>query len=160
MVGTPTGGIATVPLLLAFAGTCCGAEAGVIATYIDAHPIATNAVAMSTACVLLLILSVIVGEPRTFPSQADTWLSFGYLVIAGSCGFFVLALFVLNRWTASASAYGAVLWPPVAAVLGALLLREPLTLSIALGGAIVLAGVYFGALRTPARTAIPLDPPP
>ena len=51
------------------------------------------------------------------------------------------------------------LFPLVAIVLGALLLEEPVRPSFVVGGAIVLAGVYIGAIHRP-RTAAPIVPPP
>ena len=47
--------------------------------------------------------------------------------------------------------------PLVAAVLAAVLLDEPIGVSLLIGGAIVLAGVYVGALATK-QTPVPADP--
>ena len=60
----------------------------------------------------------------------------------------VLYLYVLRRWVASRAAYSFVLIPIVTVVLSAWLDDEPLGLGLLLGGALVLAGVYVGALRT------------
>jgi drug/metabolite transporter (DMT)-like permease len=60
-------------------------------------------------------------------------------------------LIVVQRWTASRTAYIFVLMPVVAVALGALVADEPITLTTLLGGAVVGAGVYLGALATPQR---------
>ena len=55
-------------------------------------------------------------------------------------------LVVVQRWTASATAYVFVLMPVVAVAAGALVADEQITLTTVLGGAVVAAGVYVGAL--------------
>jgi drug/metabolite transporter (DMT)-like permease len=67
---------------------------------------------------------------------------------------------VLRYWAASRAAYGFVLIPFVTVVLSAWLDNEPLGLGLLVGGLLVLAGVYVGALHltgpppTPGRTAL------
>ncbi len=80
------------------------------------------------------------------PVQGATWAAFAYLVSVGTVGVFLLFLFVLKRWQASAVAYLFVLAPFVAGALGAWLLGEDVSPLTALGAILVLAGVYVGAL--------------
>jgi drug/metabolite transporter (DMT)-like permease len=54
---------------------------------------------------------------------------------------------VLRRWPASRAAYVYLLIPPVAVALSAWLDGEPITLGLVLGGTLILAGVYVGAVR-------------
>ena len=63
-------------------------------------------------------------------------------------------LVVVQRWTASSTSYMFVLMPVVAVTLGALVADEPITATTILGGAIVCAGVYLGALARPDRRAV------
>ncbi|MGH2664124.1 MAG: hypothetical protein ACRDH8_15260, partial [Actinomycetota bacterium] len=49
--------------------------------------------------------------------------------------------------TASRTAYAFVLFPAVASLMGLWLEGDPITLALALGGIIVLGGVYVGALH-------------
>jgi drug/metabolite transporter (DMT)-like permease len=72
-----------------------------------------------------------------------------YLIGPGSVAVFVLVLYVLGRWTASATSYAFLLFPFVAIAIGAALLNEPVQPSFLIGGAIVLAGVYLGAVYRP-----------
>jgi len=90
---------------------------------------------------------VLAGEPRLLPQRATTWVAVGYLVVVGSVVVFVLYLVVLRYWAASRAAYGFVLIPFVTVLLSAWLDQEPLGVGLLLGGLLVLAGVYVGALR-------------
>jgi drug/metabolite transporter (DMT)-like permease len=80
-------------------------------------------------------------------------VAFVYLVVVGSTALFVGFLYVLQRWTASATAYSTVLMPIVVIVFGALLAGETMTLSFVVGAAVVTAGVYIGALAPERRPA-------
>ena len=142
-----------VALLALCAAVVCAAETGILIKWLaPTDPVATNLVAMAFGAVVLLALSVVAGEPRAVPVQGATWAALGYLVIVGTVGVFLLFLFVLQRWQASAVAYEFVLAPVVAVVLGVWLLGEGLTPLAAMGAALVLVGVYVGALSpSPAR---------
>jgi len=96
--------------------------------------------------VILLTLSRATGEPILVPELPATWPAQLYLVVPGSVGVFALLLFVLGRWTATAVSYQTVLSPIVSIALAAWLLGEPVTQGLFLGGALVLTGVYVGAL--------------
>ena len=150
---------ANVPLfslLLLLAGTLAIAESAIVVKAIPrSDPFATNAVAMLTGAALLFLLSVAAGEPLALPQQADTWAAVGYLVVFGSVVMFALFIFVLQRWTASAVSYVTLLMPLVTVSLAAVLTNERFTLSFALGGAVILAGVYVGAFMQgrPHRTS-------
>jgi drug/metabolite transporter (DMT)-like permease len=68
---------------------------------------------------------------------------------------FVLYLVVLRYWAASRAAYAFVLIPFVTVLLSAWLDNEPLGAALLLGGLLVLAGVYVGALRPATPPAMP-----
>ncbi len=59
----------------------------------------------------------------------------------------MLYLFVLARWSASRTTYGFLIIPVVTVALSAWLDDEKVGLGLVLGGVLVLAGVYVGALR-------------
>jgi len=119
------------------------------------HPIMTNAVAMTFGSGLLIILSASANEVWVLPAQPDVAAALVYLVILGSVGLFVLVLLVVRTWTSSASSYMFVLFPVVTLLLAALLLKEPVTVPTALGAALVMAGVWFGALARPTQASPP-----
>jgi drug/metabolite transporter (DMT)-like permease len=140
---------ANVPLgslILLVLGVACVAETGVIVKWIPrSDPFGTNAVAMLTGGVLLLGLSVFASESWALPAQTTTWLAVGYLVVLGSVVMFALYVFTLERWTASTVSYMTLLLPFVTISAAAVLTREAISPSFAIGGAVVLAGVYIGA---------------
>jgi drug/metabolite transporter (DMT)-like permease len=145
--------------LLAALGTAlCFAQATVLVRrFPRLHPVTMNAVGMTTGAALLLAASALARQPLLLPRQAATWVALGYLVVVGSVLVFVLYLVVLRYWTASRAAYVFVVIPVVTVVLSAWLDNEPVGARLVLGGVLVLAGVYVGALR-PGRAppAVPL----
>jgi drug/metabolite transporter (DMT)-like permease len=147
----------SVPLLSFLAllgGALCFAEAAVLVRrFPPVHPVTMNAVGMATGGALLLIGSVLVGEPVVLPERGPTWVALGYLVLVGSIVVFVLYLFVLRYWAASRAAYTFVLIPFVTVFLSAWLDDEPIGAGLVLGGLLVLAGVYVGALRPAPKEA-------
>jgi drug/metabolite transporter (DMT)-like permease len=143
-------------LLAAVASAVCIAQAAVLVRRFPAvHPVTMNAVGMTTGAVLLVAGSVLAGEPHLLPQRAATWAAVAYLVVAGSVVVFVLYLVVLRYWAASRAAYAFVLIPFVTVVLSAWLDNEPLGPGLLLGGLLVLAGVYVGALHPTDRRPRP-----
>lgn len=141
---------ADVPLhsmLAIILAAACSAESIVLfKTFPKAHPITTNAVAMGMGAIILFVASFISGDPFVMPSLPSTWLSVSYLIVFGSIGVFVLALYVLSHWTASAGSYQLVLMPIVTVLLASWISHEEITFALIVGGALVLLGVYVGAL--------------
>jgi drug/metabolite transporter (DMT)-like permease len=145
-----------VGLLLFLLAALAIAESSVILKSIPrSDPFATNAVAMLTGGGLLLILSFVTRESLELPRQAETWAAVGYLVVFGSVVMFALFLYALQRWTASAVSYVTLLMPLVTVALAAVLTEERITPAFALGGAVILGGVYVGAFMKgrPARSS-------
>lgn len=141
-----------VSLLALLGGALCFAQAAVLVRrFPSVHPVTMNAVGMTTGAVLLLLGAVLVGQPLALPERTATWIAFGYLVVVGSVVVFVLYLVVLRYWTASRAAYTFVVIPIVTVALSAWLDNEPVGAELVIGGLLVLAGVYVGALR-PARS--------
>lgn len=109
------------------------------------HPVAMNFVAMTAGAAALLLVSVGAGERLALPAEGETQLALLYLAFA-TVALFLCVLIVVQRWSASSTAYVFVLMPIVAVVLGYLVADEPITLTTVVGGAIVGAGVYLGVL--------------
>lgn len=134
-------------LLAVVAGGAFLAESGVILKLTPrAHPVASNAVGMLAGSFGLLVLSAIVGDTWRAPTEPDTWAAMVFLVLGGSVAVFGLYAFLLGRWSASAVSYILLLQPLPTLVYSALLRGEPLTLALVVGGAVMLLGVYIGAL--------------
>jgi len=148
----PAGMGSALPMLAIIAGAACLAEGVVLLKRLPAvDPVMTNAVAMSTGGGGLLILSLLAGETWKLPTRLATWLSIAYLVIFGSVLVFGLFVFVIRRWTASASSYQLVLMPFVTVLLAAWLRGEHINAGVVAGGALVLFGVWVGTLFHPTR---------
>ena len=107
------------------------------------------------------------GDPRrallllkqsiVLPEDGATWLALAYMVVLGSGPVFVLYVVVVRLWSASRAAYSFVLIPLVAILLSAWIDEEPIGAELLVGGLLVLAGVYIGALRPAASPAPQTD---
>jgi drug/metabolite transporter (DMT)-like permease len=143
-------GVPLTSMMAIVAGGVCWAEALIVVRgFPPTHPAAMNAIAMGVGAAILLVLTLIFGEAIIIPEAGSTWGAQAYLVIAGSIGVFWLYVSVLRAWTATAASYQLVLIPLVTVVLSAWLQDERITWVFAAGAALVLVGVYFGALRQP-----------
>ena len=142
--------IPLVSVLALFLSVALFAEAPILLKeYPPSHPIATNAIAVTTGAILLLGVSLIFGENWALPTNSDTWVSFIYLILLGTVVLFYLYLLVLSRWTASSTNYAFLLFPIVTVVMAAWLLGEQVTAAFVIGGAVVLFGVWVGAFSRP-----------
>lgn len=140
--------IPMLALLAVLASVLCFAQALVLVRRMpQIHPISMNAVGMVTGAFVLLILSTLIGEPKELPSQSETWVALVYVIVLGSVVVFLLHVYVAQHWSASRASYVMVVIPLVTITLSAWLDQEPVTGSLLLGAALVLSGVYIGALR-------------
>lgn len=141
-------------MLAVLAAAACIAESNVVVKrFPRCHPVANNAIAMATGGAILLLASLVAAEPRRLPADPSTVAAVGYISLAGSVVVFSLFLFVIARWTASASSYVMLLMPLVAVVAAAILLGESVTPAFLVGGALVLAGVYLGSFAPAIRVS-------
>jgi len=118
----------------------------------EVHPVTMNAVGLATGAAFLLLGALVTGESLRLPNQVETWLALAYMVPLGTGIVFGLYLTVLQYWTATRASYSFVLMPVVTILLSAWLDNERIGAGFLIGGALVLAGVYVGALRVSART--------
>jgi drug/metabolite transporter (DMT)-like permease len=102
---------------------------------------------MAVGAVVLLLLTLVSGQAIALPDETGTWLAIAYMVVLGSGPVFVLYVVVVRRWSASRASYSFVLIPLVTVLLSAWIDDEPIGAGLVLGGLLVLAGVYVGALR-------------
>jgi drug/metabolite transporter (DMT)-like permease len=117
----------------------------VVKQYPRSHPVSTNVVGMGVGAILLLLLSVVSGESQSLPTLTPTWLALGWLIFSSIVGF-VLIVWLLARWSATATSYIGVLTPIVTVAVASLLAAETPTLTFLAGSLFVLLGVYVGAL--------------
>jgi drug/metabolite transporter (DMT)-like permease len=144
-----------IPSLLALlAGVFCVAEATVLfKLYVKGDPLAVNALGVTAGATLLLFVSARAGEEWSLPVTPATWAAFVYLVLIGSVLVFYLYLYVLRRWTASVTSYSYLLFPVATVVIAAWLLNEAISLPFLIGGALVIYGVWLGAVGEPSGGA-------
>ena len=139
-----------LPLLLLVGAALCQAETNVVAKVIPpGHPITANLVGMAVGTVVLGAISLVSGEAWALPERWNTWVSLIYLVCVGSVALFLTYLFVLARWTATATSYAILLMPLWTIGAAALLLDEPIKPAFVLGALLVLGGTYIGAFLSP-----------
>jgi drug/metabolite transporter (DMT)-like permease len=144
------GAVEVAALLAVIAAAVCAAESTVLVKLFPrVDPAATNAVGILAGLAFLAPLSLVTGETWTLPQRMETIVAVLYLVTIGSVGLFAMFLYVLRRWTATATSYLLVLSPLVTVALASVLAGEQITLQLVLGGALVGVGVYVGALSTP-----------
>jgi len=134
--------------LLALLGAVISiAETSVVLKHFPkSNPYGTNAVAMLVGSMILFALSAIAHEIWALPTRTPTILSITYLILPGSVLLFQLYLYVITRWTASATNYGFVLIPLVTILVASILAGELVTSTFLVGSALILVGVYFGAI--------------
>ena len=134
-----------LPLLALLAGGIALSEGTVlIKSYPKSDPVMVNAVSLTVGAAILFVISLVVGEARSLPAESATWLAYSYLVLGGTVMLFYLYLYVLQRWTASATSYSFLLFPVWTILLASWLADEVLSPSFLLGGAFVLFGVWLG----------------
>ena len=144
---TFAGDVAPIYLVAALLGAAAAAESSVVAKGIPRlDPIMTNGIGMVAGAAMLWIVSLAFGESWALPATTRTWLVLGYLVVIGSVSLFMLFLYVIERWTASATVYALALMPVVAVAFGSLLAQEPITWELVIGAVLVISAVYVGAL--------------
>lgn len=138
----------SIPHVIAILGAAaCLAEGGIVIKKLPPiPPVMTSAVAMTVGCVMLALFSLVAGETWTIPTLADTWIAFVYVVLCATIAPFLLYLYIVRRWSVSATSYGLVLVPLGTIVVAATLAGEQITWNFLVGTALVLVGVLIGAL--------------
>jgi len=158
--GSHPAGTALWGVLVILGGTLCWATGSFVSQRLPmpSHPFVASLYEMLAAGAVLLVAGVAAGEPgqlhlATVPVRG--WVALGYLVVFGSLVAFTAYAFLLGRAPLSLTGTYAYVNPVVAVMLGALLLGEPLTWPILIGGAIVVMGVglVVSAERLGARRA-------
>ena len=142
-----------VPLLYLIAASFCFAAATVVVRRFEpVEPVTMNAIALAVGTAVLVVLSVGSGERWEIPTRAETLVAIAYLATLGTVVVFGLYVMVVRAWNASRASFTFVVVPIVAVLLSAWLDDESIGIELLLGGGLVLAGVYLGALR-PAHLA-------
>jgi drug/metabolite transporter (DMT)-like permease len=140
--------VSWVSLVAVLGSVVCFSQALVIVRRLPPiHPVALNTVGMAASVPVLAAAAWVRGEAFVMPSLPETWVAVGYVAAVGSVIVFLLQVFVVQHWTASRTSYVMVLIPIVTVALSAWLDEEPMTAGLIVGGALIISGVYIGALR-------------
>ncbi|MFI9640417.1 EamA family transporter [Micromonospora sp. NPDC051925] len=145
----PRGGSGVVPLvgaLTVVAAATCWSVGSFLSGRLrmPADPFVATVYEMVAGAVVLIGLALTRGELRGFsPTQvtARSWLALVYLMLAGSVVAFTAYVWLLAHAPISLVSTYAYVNPVVAVALGALLVAEPITGQVLLGGAVIVAGV-------------------
>jgi drug/metabolite transporter (DMT)-like permease len=144
-----TGSVPVTSLILLLAAAVSFAMGGIEVKRTPAMDLVVqNGIATTVGAVVLVALAIVAGEDLAIPKQPETWLAFVYLVIPGTLLTFWILLFLLRQWPVSRVAYQFVLAPIVAILVAAVVLGEPIQPADIAGTALVIVGVWLGALRS------------
>lgn len=147
-VNAQPGSRALLPSILALVfGALVAAEGNVIFKMytLKSDSAIINAISMTAGSLFLVGSSFTAGEAWTLPTTTQGWGVLVYLVLGGSVVMFYMFVYVLSRWTASATSYAILFFPLIATALAALLTGETVTFPFLIGGAVVIIGVWIGA---------------
>ncbi|MFY1618458.1 EamA family transporter [Micromonospora sp. WMMD736] len=145
----PAGTSDAVPLVGALT-VVAGAAAWSVGSFLSgrigmpADPFVATVYEMAAGALALAVVAAGRGELRDFhPSavSARSWWALGYLMVAGSLVAFTAYVWLLQNAPISLVSTYAYVNPAVAVALGALLVAEPITPQVLLGGAVIVAGV-------------------
>lgn len=135
---------------------------------LPSDPFVITAWEMATGGLAMIVVGFLHGEPGNHPISGITgegWIALAYLAVFGSLVAFTAYVWVLNAAPISLVATYAYVNPAVAVLLGAVILGEPVTARVLIGGAVVLAAVavVVGAesrLRARGRHEVEVCPAP
>jgi drug/metabolite transporter (DMT)-like permease len=159
LMGRHTGGADRVPLgaalIVLFASTCWAFGSWVqprLTLPRDAFVMTVHE--MWTGGAILLVVGTLSGERFDLSSYSGTtYLAWGYLVVFGSMVAFSAYVWLLGNAPISLVATYAYVNPVVAVALGSLILDEPITRAVVIGGAVIVASVAIvisvERMRTP-----------
>jgi drug/metabolite transporter (DMT)-like permease len=147
LAGRHTGGDDRVPigaaLLVLFASTCWAFGSWVqprLTLPRDAFVMTVHE--MWTGGAIMLVVGALSGERFDLASYSGkTYVAWGYLVVFGSMVAFSAYVWLLGNAPISLVATYAYVNPVVAVALGALILDEPITSAVLVGGAVIVAAV-------------------
>ncbi|WP_229399120.1 EamA family transporter [Micromonospora okii] len=145
----PTGGAGAAPLAGALT-VVAAATSWSVGSFLSgrlrmpADPFVATVYEMLAGAVALAVLAAARGELGDFDPGRVTgrsWFALAYLMVAGSLVAFTAYVWLLHNAPISLVSTYAYVNPVVAVALGALLVAEPITAQVLLGGAVIVAGV-------------------
>jgi putative membrane protein PagO len=114
-------------------------------------PFATLALPFSFGGVLLLCVAIPVEQSNPFHFDALTWFTVFYLAALGSLSAFGLYFWIIKRIDVTVLSYQTFIIPILAVMIGWIFLKETVTIRVAVGASLIIAGIALATLRKPAR---------
>ncbi|MGK4579132.1 EamA family transporter [Kitasatospora sp. HPMI-4] len=141
-----SGRTAVTGVIVMVAGTLLWALGSVLSSRISlpGDVFVATAYEMVTGGIGCLLLAILHDEPSSFHLHAvsgRSWAALAYLVVFGSLGAFTCYVWLLQAAPLSVVSTYAYINPVVAVILGALVLHEPLTRNLIIGGSVIVAAV-------------------
>jgi drug/metabolite transporter (DMT)-like permease len=134
--------VRTAAAVLLIAPLCAGLSSIAVKKWgAGVHPISIGAVPMGITALLMGALALAFESGRAVHFDRPSVLAVLYLAVVGSAFPFTIYFWMLKHQTATAMSLINYATPVLAVVVGTLFLGEPFTLRIALGAALVIAGV-------------------
>ncbi|MBY9074008.1 EamA family transporter [Nocardioides sp. WL0053] len=148
--------------LILFASTCWSVGSFVQPRlWLPQDVFVTTVYEMICGGTIMVLVGLVAGERFTGDYSARTWLAFGYLVVFGSMVAFTSYVWLLSNAPISLVATYAYVNPVVAVFLGWLILAEPVTGPIVIGGGVVVLAVAIViTAERPRRKPLPDTPVP
>jgi drug/metabolite transporter (DMT)-like permease len=168
-----SGSLDLFPMLLVCLSSLLWACGTVLSTRrpLPADPFVTTIIEMGAGGTAMVLVGSLGGEWGRLDLggvAASSWIAFAYLVLVGSAVAYSAYVWLLARAPLSLATTYAYVNPAVAVGLGALFLGEPLTVTVLVGGAVIIAAVAFvitseararrGTAPTTDEGAVPLEP--
>jgi drug/metabolite transporter (DMT)-like permease len=157
------GGMADVErwgvLLTLFAATCWGIGSFYSRSWgVPTDSLVATVYQMGLGGIIAVAMGLARGEGvplRVGLLPASTWVAFGYLVVVGSMVAYTAYAWLLQNAPISLTSTYAYVNPAVAVLLGAVILSEPVTGVVLIGGGLAILGVALVVTTEPPRTAAP-----
>jgi drug/metabolite transporter (DMT)-like permease len=162
-LGLQGGGMAGVErwgvLLTLLAATCWGIGSFYSRSWgVPTDSLVATVYEMALGGIVAVALGLARGEGvplRVGALPASTWVAFGYLVVVGSMIAYTAYAWLLQNAPISLTSTYAYVNPAVAVVLGAVILSEPVTGVLLIGGGLAILGVALVVTAEPPRTVTP-----
>ncbi|HEX5131736.1 MAG TPA: EamA family transporter [Candidatus Krumholzibacteria bacterium] len=116
------------------------------------HPVASLLIPFAVGAVVTGVMALAVDRVNPLHFDATTWLTIVYLAAAGSVTAFALFFYVMQHLEVTVVSYQTFIIPVLAVLLGRVVLGEQISLRVAAGAGLILAGVSLATVyRNPRR---------
>lgn len=132
-------------IILSFIGVLCGSFGSVFMKkhIVHTNPVFGGGIQMLVCGSVTSIIGGMLGEKIPFNADNSTWLSFAYLIVAGSIIGYSSFCYALSKLPATLVSIYTYINPIVAIFLGNLILDEPITWKAIVAMIVTIVGIYI-----------------